>query len=83
MPDEIGHVRAELALVKDQLPRWAKPERVHTPFVTRPGSSRIHREPLGLVLIIAPWNYPFRLAVAPLIGAIAAGNCAVVKPSEA
>jgi aldehyde dehydrogenase (NAD+) len=80
---EIGPIRAELALVKAQLPRWARPERVHTPLVAQPGSSRVHREPLGVVLIIAPWNYPLRCALVPLIGAIAAGNCVVVKPSEA
>jgi aldehyde dehydrogenase (NAD+) len=80
---EIGHVRAELGLAKEQLPRWARPERVHTPLLAQPGSGRIHREPLGLVLIIAPFSCPFRLAITPLIGAIAAGNCAVLKPSEA
>jgi aldehyde dehydrogenase (NAD+) len=79
---EIGPLRAELALAQEKLPRWARPERVHTPLVAQPGSSRIVREPLGLVLIIAPWNYPFRFALTPLIGAIAAGNCVVLKPSE-
>ena len=53
-----------------------------TPINNLPGSSAIYRDPLGVVLIIAPWNYPFNLAVGPLIGAIAAGNCAIVKPSE-
>ncbi len=59
-----------------------RPDRVHTPVVAQPGSSKIHKDPLGVVLVIAPWNYPFQLAMAPIVGAIAAGNCALVKPSE-
>jgi aldehyde dehydrogenase (NAD+) len=55
---------------------------VRTPAIQWPASSAIHPEPYGVCLIVAPWNYPFQLAVAPLIAAIAAGNCAVVKPSE-
>jgi aldehyde dehydrogenase (NAD+) len=51
-------------------------------MVVQPGKSEIHKDPLGVVLIIAPWNYPFQLMMAPLVGAIAAGNCAVLKPSE-
>ena len=58
------------------------PEKVSTPWINQPGESRIVAEPLGVVLIIAPWNYPFALALQPLAGALAAGNCAVVKPSE-
>ncbi|MCB9648702.1 MAG: aldehyde dehydrogenase family protein [Deltaproteobacteria bacterium] len=69
-------------LVKKKLDGWVRPQRVRTPIISQPGSSYVQREPLGVVLIIAPWNYPFQLAVAPLIGALAAGNTAVVKPSE-
>ena len=58
------------------------PERVPTNFLNLPSSSRIMKEPLGVVLIIAPWNYPFQLLLNPLVGAIAAGNCVVLKPSE-
>ena len=59
-----------------------KPERVGIPVKQQPGRARIHRDPLGVVLIIGPWNYPVQLLLAPLVGAIAAGNCAVLKPSE-
>ncbi|MCR6719376.1 MAG: aldehyde dehydrogenase family protein [Chitinophagaceae bacterium] len=60
-----------------------EPERVSTNLLNFPSSSRIVREPLGVVFIIGPWNYPFQLVIAPLISAIAAGNCAVVKAGEA
>src|ERR1700709_2108468 len=53
-----------------------------TDLLNLPSSSRIYRDPLGVVLIIAPWNYPLQLSLVPLIGAIAGGNCVVVKPSE-
>ena len=61
---------------------WAKPKKVATPLEQFPSSSVIYPEPLGVVLIISAWNYPFNLIISPLIGAIAAGNCAVLKPSE-
>jgi coniferyl-aldehyde dehydrogenase len=64
------------------LPRWMKPRRVSTAFAYRPGRSMILRQPLGVVGIISPWNYPLQLALAPLIGALAAGNRAILKPSE-
>ncbi len=64
------------------LKSWMAPEKVTTPLITQPGKSRIHKDPLGVVFIIAPWNYPFNLLAAPLMGAIAAGNCALLKPSE-
>jgi len=79
---DIGFVLAEVELVRKKLRSWMKPERIHTPLKLRPGSSWIVREPLGVVLVIAPWNYPIQLALAPLAAAIAAGNCAVLKPSE-
>lgn len=79
---EVGYTLGEIAHARKSLRRWMKPERVATPLVTQPGSSRIHREPLGVVLIIGPWNYPFQLVGGPLVGALAAGNCVVVKPSE-
>jgi aldehyde dehydrogenase (NAD+) len=59
-----------------------KPKKVSTSLAAFPGKSLIVREPLGVALVIAPWNYPFALVVNPLAGALAAGNCAVVKPSE-
>ncbi|GBF77065.1 aldehyde dehydrogenase [Paenibacillus sp. 598K] len=64
------------------LRKWAKPKRVRTPLPLLPGSSEIRSEPYGTVLIIGPFNYPFQLVIEPLIGALSAGNCAILKPSE-
>ena len=61
---------------------WTSPKKAAIPIEQFPGSGRIYAEPLGVVLIIAPWNYPFQLIISPLVGAIAAGNCAILKPSE-
>lgn len=79
---EVAYVRAEIAHHLARLARWMRPERVSTPLIGQPGQSTIVREPLGVVLIVSPWNYPFHLAVVPLIGALSAGNCALIKPSE-
>ncbi|MEZ6189226.1 MAG: aldehyde dehydrogenase family protein [Planctomycetota bacterium] len=79
---EIGTVIGETEYTLKRLNKWAKPEKVRTNLINLPGSSAIHREPLGVVLVIAPWNYPLQLALLPLMGAIAAGNCVVLKPSE-
>ncbi len=79
---EIAFCTGEAEAARRKLRDWMKPEPVHTPLINQPGSSWIQKEPLGVVLIIAPWNYPFQLAISPLVGAIAAGNCVVVKPSE-
>jgi aldehyde dehydrogenase (NAD+) len=79
---EIGFVLAELDHARRHLNRWMRPERVWTPIVLQPARARVHREPVGVVLIIGPWNYPVHLVLAPLVAAIAAGNCAVLKPSE-
>lgn len=78
---EIG-VLAELSYVLKQLSSWVKPQRVGLPLSQWPGSAWVQPEPLGVVLVIGPWNYPFQLLISPLIGAIAAGNCAILKPSE-
>ncbi|MEL6940288.1 MAG: aldehyde dehydrogenase [Cyanobacteria bacterium J06598_1] len=78
---EIG-VLAELSYVIKQLKGWMKPKKVGLPLAQLPGSAWVQPEPLGSVLIIGPWNYPFQLVISPLIGAIAAGNCAIIKPSE-
>jgi aldehyde dehydrogenase (NAD+) len=80
---EVAIVLREIDVALKNVAAWARPRRVRTPLVLFPGASRLHAEPYGSVLIIAPWNYPFQLAIAPLVGALAAGNCAVVKPSEA
>ncbi len=79
---EIGMVKEELKTVTKNLRRWAKPNRVATSLMNFPSVSKVYSEPYGIVLIISPWNYPFQLALSPLVGAIAAGNCAVVKPSN-
>ena len=79
---DIGIVATEIADMRKRLKSWMKPQRAATPMAIQPAKSFIVREPLGVVLIIAPWNYPIQLAVAPLAAALAAGNCAVVKPSE-
>lgn len=75
-------VLSDLSYILKNLKSWAKPRRVGLSLPLLPGSAWIQPEPLGVVLIISPWNYPFSLAIAPLMGAIAAGNCAIVKPSE-
>lgn len=78
---EIG-VLSELTYILKHLKSWVKPRRVGLPLSQLPGSAWVQPEPLGSVLIIGPWNYPFQLVISPLIGAIAAGNCAIIKPSE-
>lgn len=78
---EIGIVKEEIRYTLKHLRNWAKPVRVPTPITQFPACSFIYHEPYGVVLIMSPWNYPFQLTIAPLVGAICAGNCAVVKPS--
>lgn len=79
---EIGFIQGEIRHTIKHLKKWMKPKRVRTPWVLMPARSLIETEPLGRVLIIAPWNYPFQLLFSPLVGAIAAGNKVVLKPSE-
>ncbi len=79
---ETGFMMADVTYVMKHLPRWVKPRRVKAPLAVQPAKARVYSEPLGVVLIIAPWNYPIQLAFAPLVGALAGGNCAVIKPSE-
>jgi aldehyde dehydrogenase (NAD+) len=79
---EIGTVRADITATLRKLRRWTKPRSVSVPATLMPAVGRIVRQPLGVVLIIAPWNYPVNLLLTPLIGAIAAGNAVVLKPSE-
>lgn len=78
---EIGMVLSEISYVQRHLSSWAARRRCPTPLFLFGSRSSIHYEPRGLVLVIAPWNYPFNLALLPLVGAIAAGNCVVIKPS--
>lgn len=79
---EISIIKEEINLALRSLGTWSKKRIVKTPLVFQPGISYVEPTPKGLVLIIAPWNYPFQLSLVPLISAIAAGNCAIVKPSE-
>lgn len=78
---EISLVLTELENHIRHLEKWARPRRVPTPLQLLPSKSKIVYEPLGLALIVAPWNYPFQLLFNPLIGAISAGCCSVLKPS--
>ena len=79
---EIGFFLSELNYTIKHLQEWMQPKSVATNLVNMPSTSYTIQEPLGVVCIIAPWNYPFQLLFTPLIGAIAGGNCAVLKPSE-
>jgi aldehyde dehydrogenase (NAD+) len=79
---ENGFFLAEINNAIKKVNSWMKPQAVGTNLLNFPSKSFIISEPLGVVLIIAPWNYPFQLLMTPLIGAIAAGNCVVMKPSE-
>ena len=79
---EIGTVYQGLQQTLDNIKEWMRPEQVPTPISVQIASSSVRKEPLGVVLIIAPWNYPFQLVMDPLIAAISAGNCVLVKPSE-
>ncbi len=81
-PAEVGLVYDELRYAMNNLKRWVKPTRVGAPMVLWPVSAYRQPEPLGTALIISPWNYPFQLAISPLVGAIAAGCNAVLKVSE-
>jgi aldehyde dehydrogenase (NAD+) len=78
---EISIVLGEIDNHINHLKRWSQPKKVTTPLHLLPSSSRIIYEPLGVALIIAPWNYPFQLLFNPLIGAISSGCCAFLKPS--
>ncbi|OFE16834.1 aldehyde dehydrogenase [Humibacillus sp. DSM 29435] len=82
MITEIGFTVNEIDHLLKHLRSWLRPERVSVPVTLPFARARVVREPLGVVLVIAPWNYPVQLALAPLAGAIAGGNAVVVKPSE-
>lgn len=78
---EIGMTLSELRYVRKWLPCWVRGKRVMSPLAQFASKSVVYSEPYGVVLIMSPWNYPFMLCMEPLIGAIAAGNCCVIKPS--
>jgi aldehyde dehydrogenase (NAD+) len=79
---DIGFTITEVKLMLKNLKKWTAPRKVPTPMVTRPASSMRVPQPLGVVCVIAPWNYPVQLLLIPAAGAIAAGNAVVMKPSE-
>lgn len=79
---DIASTMGEVRFAKKHLKRWMRPERQPVPLTQRPGSARVQYEPLGVVLIVGPWNYPVYLSLSPLVAAVAAGNCVVLKPSE-
>jgi aldehyde dehydrogenase (NAD+) len=79
---ETGFVSSEARYALRHLDAWVRPRRVRTPLLAQPGRSWIQPEPKGVVLIIAPWNYPVSMVFAPLVGTLAAGNAAILKPSE-
>jgi aldehyde dehydrogenase (NAD+) len=79
---EISYVAHDAAYCRKHLKKWVRRRRVSTPVTGMPGSSWVQPEPLGVVLIIGAWNYPMQLVLAGLAASIAAGNCAVIKPSE-
>jgi len=79
---EIGITVAEIEHNLRHIKDWVKPQKVSTPLFFLPGKSRIHYEPFGVALIIAPWNYPIKNLFGPALGAVTAGNCTILKPSE-
>ncbi|KGO14867.1 aldehyde dehydrogenase [Clostridium botulinum] len=79
---EIGIVYDEINGAIKNIKKWSKPKKVKTPITNFLASSYIYNEPYGVALIMSPWNYPFQLIMAPLVGAISAGNCVLLKPSE-
>ncbi|HWJ82491.1 MAG TPA: aldehyde dehydrogenase family protein [Nocardioides sp.] len=79
---DIASTMGEVRFAKKHLRRWMRPRRQSVPLTQLPGSARVQFEPLGVVLVIGPWNYPIFLSLSPLVAAFAAGNCAVLKPSE-
>jgi aldehyde dehydrogenase (NAD+) len=79
---ETSGVLEEIIYIRKRLKKWAKPRRVGVHLNNLPGSGKIYAEPYGSVLIFSAWNYPFQLAISPLIAAVAAGNCVILKPAE-
>lgn len=79
---ELGIVYDEIRLCLNKLYAWAKPRRVTTPLAHFPSSSKIYPSPYGVVAVLSPWNYPLQLALVPIVDALTAGNCVVLKPSR-
>ncbi len=79
---EVQFVQTDIAHTLSRLERWTRPEKVRVGLVLRPGRAEIVRQPLGVVLVVGPWNYPWQLVLSPAVAAIAAGDAVVLKPSE-
>ncbi|MCA1009598.1 aldehyde dehydrogenase [Halobacillus halophilus] len=79
---EIAFLKSEIDHHVKHLKQWMAPQKVKAPLTHKGSKNMIYKEPYGTVLVIAPWNYPFQLALAPVLGAIAAGNTVIIKPSE-
>ena len=79
---EIIAVKQEIKLAQKNLSNWMKTRQINVPVSLKPAQALVQPDPLGCILIIGPWNYPFSLTLQPLVGALAAGNTAVLKPSE-
>ncbi|HET6966322.1 MAG TPA: aldehyde dehydrogenase family protein [Acidimicrobiales bacterium] len=79
---DVASTKGEIDFAIRHLRRWMRPKRVPVPMTVMPGRAWYRYEPLGVVMVIAPWNYPFYLSLGPMVGALAAGNCVVLKPSE-
>ncbi|WP_245818894.1 aldehyde dehydrogenase family protein [Haloechinothrix alba] len=79
---DVAPTKTEAAFARKNLRRWVRRRRTPVSLTMRPGRGWVQYEPLGVVLIIGPWNFPFYLSLSPLVSAVAAGNCAVIKPSE-
>jgi len=79
---DVASSKAEVDFARKHLKRWMKPHRRRVPLYQMPASARVQYEPLGVVLVIGPWNYPIFLSLSPIVAAVAAGNCVVLKPSE-
>lgn len=79
---EYQYVLKDIKLFIKNLKKWSAPRKVSTPLLAQPGSSKLVPEPYGTVLIMGAWNYPLQLVLSPMVAAIGAGNCVVLKPSE-
>lgn len=79
---EISYISTEVDHTIKHLRKWMKPRKVSTPLIAMPGKSYIQPDPLGVVMVMGAWNYPWQLVIAPYVAALSAGNCAILKPSE-
>ncbi|AFC53174.1 aldehyde dehydrogenase family protein [Mycobacterium paraintracellulare] len=79
---DVASTKAEAAFARKNLRKWMRRQRISVPMAQLPARAWVQYDPLGTVLVIGPWNYPFYLSMAPVVAAVAAGNCVVVKPSE-